>query len=201
MDIRHGLSPAHIPEAAHLYWQAFGAKLGRVLGPPDKALAFLHRVLDSDHALSAVDHDGALLGVVGFKTSQGALVGGSFADLRAIYGTFGAAWRAALLHLLERDIENRRFVMDGLFVAPQARGRGVGTALLDAISAEAARRGYDSVRLDVIDSNPRARALYERRGFTPLQTNHMGPLRHIFGFAAATAMERPVLPGSVPRLR
>ena len=48
---------------------------------------------------------------------------------------------------------------------PAARGQGVGTALLKAIIAEGRRRGYAEVRLDVIDTNPRATALYERIGF------------------------------------
>jgi len=82
--------------------------------------------------------------------------------------------------------------MDGIFVAPAARGHGVGTALLDATIAEARTRGYAEVRLDVIDSNPRARALYERVGFVAKDTQQLGPLRHIFGFKSATTMVRAV---------
>ena len=78
--------------------------------------------------------------------------------------------------------------MDGIFVEPAARGRGVGTLLLQAIANEAAQRGYAEVRLDVIDTNDRARALYERRGFRPVKTNSTGLLRHVFGFRSATTM-------------
>jgi len=42
---------------------------------------------------------------------------------------------------------------------------GVGSALLDAVAREAQARGLKEVRLDVIDSNPRAKALYTRKGF------------------------------------
>jgi ribosomal protein S18 acetylase RimI-like enzyme len=82
--------------------------------------------------------------------------------------------------------------MDGNFVDPTARGRGVGTALLDAIVDEARARGYAEVRLDVIDNNPRARTLYERRGFVAGDTQYLGPLKYLFGFSAATTMVRPV---------
>ncbi|MFN7050921.1 MAG: N-acetyltransferase, partial [Gemmobacter sp.] len=34
-----GILPAHRQAAARLYWQAFGGKLSRVLGPETKALA------------------------------------------------------------------------------------------------------------------------------------------------------------------
>ena len=77
MIIKAGVSETHRAQAAHLYWGAFGDKLGRVMGPRDKALAFITRVLDGSHGISAISDDGALLGVVGFKTAKGALVGGA----------------------------------------------------------------------------------------------------------------------------
>ena len=78
--------------------------------------------------------------------------------------------------------------MDGIFVSNRARGKGVGTALLDAVCAEAKARGYSEVRLDVIDTNPRARALYERQGFVATDTQHLGLLRHVFGFKSSETM-------------
>jgi len=77
-------------------------------------------------------------------------------------------------------------------VAPEARGSGVGTALLDAIVDEARRRGYAQVRLDVVDTNPRAKALYRHVGFREVKTVRIGLLRHIFRFNASTAMVRDV---------
>jgi ribosomal protein S18 acetylase RimI-like enzyme len=134
------------------------------------------------------------LGVAGFKTSKGAFVDGGFRDLSRHYGLFGACWRSLLFSALERETENERFLMDGICVAQGARGKGVGTALLDAICAEAASRGYAQVRLDVIDSNPRAKALYLRTGFRTLKTSSIGPLRFVFGFGSATSMVRDVTP-------
>lgn len=188
--VRHGFPDENVDQAAQLYWEAFGHKLGLVMGPREKALAFITRVIDPTHAISALDDSAQLLGVVGFKTSKGALVGGRFQDLVAIYGLFGALWRASLLALLDREAENNRFLMDGIFVTAQARGKGIGSALLDAIAAEGKQRGYDSLRLDVINTNPRARALYERHNFTALRTKTMGPLKHIFKFDSATTMVR-----------
>jgi ribosomal protein S18 acetylase RimI-like enzyme len=52
-----------------------------------------------------------------------------------------------------------------LSVAPDARGGGVGTALMDAVDAELARRGVGDLEMFVMAGNDRARAFYERRGF------------------------------------
>jgi hypothetical protein len=43
-----------------------------------------------------------------------------------------------------------------------------------------------------VDTNPRARALYERRGFVLDRTTGIGPLRLIFGFRSAHTMVRPI---------
>ncbi|WP_029042352.1 GNAT family N-acetyltransferase [Cucumibacter marinus] len=193
--IEPGIRPAHRARAIQYFWAAFGQKLRVPLGPEQKAVRFLDGAVDPAHAISAVSDEGELLGVAGFKTEQGAFVGGGFSDLKAVYGTFGAIWRAVLLSLLERDKEPGELLMDGIFVGEAARGKGVGTALLDAIVAEAQGRGLPAVRLDVIDTNPRARALYERRGFEPVDEMQLGPLKSVFGFASATRMRLSV-PGS-----
>ncbi len=191
-SVRPGFLPEHRREAAALYWSAFAGKLGRVMRPERKAMDFLVRILDPAHAFSAVGSDDELLGIAGFKTQDGAFIGGGLRDLATSYGWFGAVWRGVLLDLLERATEPGLLLMDGIFVRESARGRGVGTALLDRIYSEAQRRGLHGVRLDVIDTNPRARALYERKGFQVRDTVDTGPLRYLFGFCTATTMIRPV---------
>jgi ribosomal protein S18 acetylase RimI-like enzyme len=65
---------------------------------------------------------------------------------------------------------------------------------MGAIAAEARLRGYPAVRLDVIDSNGRAEALYRRLGFVETKRQHIGILRHVFGFDTAVTMVRQVQP-------
>lgn len=190
LRVQLGLPESQRAAAARLYWQAFGGKLGRVMGPDARALAFLHRVIRADHAIVALGPEGQLIGLAGFKTAKGGFAAGDMSDMRAIYGLFGAAWRCVLLWLLQSDTDNDRFLMDGLCVLRDHRSEGTGTALLTAVCAEAARRGYTAVRLDVIDTNWRARALYTRQGFTVLKTEKLGLLRHVFGFAASITMVR-----------
>lgn len=177
-------------DAARLYWQAFGGKLGPVLGPEPRALEFLTRVIRGDHVIVALDEGGALLGIAGFKTPRGGFASGRAADLTAIYGSFGGLWRRLLLGWLSDEVDNDRFLLDGLCVQPQARSQGLGSALLAAICDEARALGYGSVRLDVIDTNWRAVALYKRLGFTVTGRQHIGLLRHVFGFTSATTMVR-----------
>lgn len=52
-----------------------------------------------------------------------------------------------------------------MWVAPEARLRGIGTALVDEVIEWAIRRGFRRLVLDVGEANVAARALYENRGF------------------------------------
>lgn len=129
-----------------------------------------------------------LWGVAGFKTDAGALTDAECSDLRAVYGTLGAAWRIPFLSLFERNTIPDILTLDGIFVIEEARGNGVDTALLDAIMQVAEDTRKSGVRLDLIDTNPRAKALYERRGFEATGKQHLGPLEWVFCFASATTM-------------
>jgi ribosomal protein S18 acetylase RimI-like enzyme len=51
-----------------------------------------------------------------------------------------------------------------LAVVPEARGQGLGTALMDAVDAELERRGVHDLEVGVIAGNDRALRFYQRRG-------------------------------------
>jgi [ribosomal protein S18]-alanine N-acetyltransferase len=68
-------------------------------------------------------------------------------------GLLGAGWQGDVLTLA---------------VAAPQWGRGIGTALLRALLAEAARRGCTEVFLEVRTDNDRAQRLYRRHGFTEI---------------------------------
>ncbi|MBY6083540.1 GNAT family N-acetyltransferase [Ruegeria arenilitoris] len=193
VSVSRGFDPDERARAAALFWQAFSGKLSRVMGPDARGLAFFERALNPDFALVARDADGRMLGLAGYKTCDGGLTQGRLADLARVYGWFGALWRCLVLSVLERDLKPGVFQMDGICVATEARGQGVGTLLLRAIKDEEQRLGMHEVQLDVIDTNPRARTLYEREGFQAIGQDHTGPFKHLFGFSSATKM-RWVLP-------
>lgn len=64
------------------------------------------------------------------------------------------------------------FFLDELYVAPQARGRGVGQTAIAFAEAEAKARGAARICLEVQPQNSRAAELYRRCGYE----NHGRPL-------------------------
>ena len=187
LRIAPGFAAGQRAEVAALFCEAFGDKLRLPLGDPARALAFVERALDPGRAISAVDAAGALLGCAGLKTSAGGLLAGRHTDLAAVYGQAGALWRGLALSLYDRPLEPGVLLMDGLFVAPGARGRGVGTRLLLAVAERARAEGCGEVRLEVVDGN-RARTLYDRFGFRAAGRIEPGWLGPLLGLRGATTM-------------
>jgi ribosomal protein S18 acetylase RimI-like enzyme len=79
--------------------------------------------------------------------------------------------------------------MKRLYVSPQARGLGLGKALVDAILETASRIGYREIRLDSLPSMTAAIGLYEKAGFAPIAPYYETPV------AGTRFLARAVGPG------
>lgn len=105
---------------------------------PDEIIALTWRRLlnqeDNMMALAAVDDSGNMLGIAAVVFHR---------------STWASSWYCYL---------------EDLFVAPEARGLGVGRALIEAVYAEADRRGAGRTYWATQDHNATARKLYDRIG-------------------------------------
>lgn len=155
-------------------------------------MALFCRVMQPDHALVACTNAGEVVGVAGFRSPKGSFLHLAPADLCAVHGRLGGLWRGAVLGWLAREVDNRRFLVDGLAVAEGWRGQGLGSALISALAREGRARGYPELRLDVSDHNTLARALYDRLGFVPAGHQRLRLLAPILGMTGATTMVRPL---------
>lgn len=79
-----------------------------------------------------------------------------------------------------------------LAVAPAARGKGLGRALLNAVIAEARQRGAGAIFLEVGTDNPAALALYAGLGFA-----NVGSRKGYYGGRDASVL-RLLLPADLP---
>ncbi|MEM6277407.1 MAG: N-acetyltransferase [Pseudomonadota bacterium] len=196
VSITSGFREEHREAVATLFWAAFQDKLRPSLGDGEKAHAFISQSLRRDFAFSAVAEDGSLLGAAGIKTEKGGFLSAGYGEIAAIYGPVSGLWRAAVLDRFERKLTPGILQMDGIFVAENARGLGVGTKLLDAVVWTARMNRCAQVRLDVVETNTRAKALYERYGFREVGVLKTGLMSPLLGFREASTMAFDVVPVS-----
>ncbi|SFR97096.1 Ribosomal protein S18 acetylase RimI [Agrococcus baldri] len=75
----------------------------------------------------------------------------------------GMAWLAIQARVPSpRALERRSGDLQSCYVVPDARGRGIGTMLADAVLASARERGLEHV---TVHASPRSIPVYERAGF------------------------------------
>ncbi len=191
MDIQYifGLPEDQRDNAAQLYDEAFGPKLPPQIGDRAQRVAILTDSLVAECAVCALA-DGEIVGLAGFTSKGASLTSGiNYRGLLSHLGFLRGNWASLILSLYEREPASGQLLMDGITVRHELRGHGIGRRLLDEVSRYAVQHGYESVRLDVIDTNPAARRLYERVGFQAVNTERFEYLRWLIGFGAATTME------------
>lgn len=189
ITVQQGFPEELLSSAAELYDAAFGAKLAIAMPNPISRTAVLKAGFNPEFSFVAI-RDGEMVGIAGFKTGRGALTGGiSFRVLKDEIGLWGAIRSVLVLALFQRNHVEGQLLMDGIGVSPKMRGSGIGTKLLHSLIEYSKTEGYRSIRLDVIDTNPAARRLYERVGFVPVKTEQFAYLKWLLGFGAATQMK------------
>lgn len=184
-----GLKESQFERAAHLYDEAFGEKFRIAIKSRDDRLALLESTFVGSFAVTASEGKG-LVGLAGFHTPEGSLSSGIGASqLFAKLGMIRGLKAIAIFSLYARTPKPGELVMDGIAVHTDYRGHGIGSQLLNGIVSHARENGFDTVRLDVIDTNPGAKRLYERSGFVPIRIERFPYLRWLLGFGASTTME------------
>jgi ribosomal protein S18 acetylase RimI-like enzyme len=198
--IEHGLPVALRSQAAALFEGAFGDKMRLAIRDGQQRMAIMERLIIADHVVIARDED-RLLGMAGLSSLgppfEGGLMGQSWdpRPLRDVLGWVGATWATLSLRLADHHPAADELYIDGLAVAPATRGQGIGSRLLAEIAATARHGGLRFVRLEVVDTNPRAQALYERLGYTVTRVESLRPVQRWTGFGAVISMELRVPPG------
>ncbi|NDJ63029.1 MAG: GNAT family N-acetyltransferase [Chloroflexi bacterium] len=185
-DIVRGIPPMYQRQAAEIYYEAFRQKLTPILGEREQAVELLTRSMRPANAFAAV-RDERLLGLVGFHYDGQQLIDVRLRTLVETFGWLQGTRRALIGLLVGRTPKRGELLLDGIAVHADARGQGVGSRLFAAIFAFAAEQGCTQIRLDVVDSNPRARQLYERLGFVAAKTARV-PFMQPMGFTAVTTM-------------
>ncbi len=187
--LERGLPERYRARAASLYDQAFGQKFSAAIRSEQERLMLLENCIDPEYAIIAIS-DSKLTGVAGFHTSNGSLTGNiTYSKLVTQLGVLKGTWAALIFSLYERKPTSGELLMDGISVDKDYRGKGIGSKLLDEIAKYASENKYDRIRLDVIDINPKAKKLYEKKGFKPVKTENFQYLKWLLGFSGSTTME------------
>jgi ribosomal protein S18 acetylase RimI-like enzyme len=183
-------------EAARLYADAFWLKLRHLWLFPstrEEAVEVIVHALDVSKGFYTLDDTGRLLGFVGLETGREYFVNLSWSSLRKVYGILSALWRLPAywgFRLFHGGYPQEMLHIDAIVVSGEAQGMGIGTRLLEAVFLEAQNRSLKTTSLEVVDTNPKAKNLYERLGFRVVRQERYGVLTRKAGFGGVVFMEK-----------
>ncbi|AEV82550.1 GCN5 family acetyltransferase [Actinoplanes sp. SE50] len=191
LEIGSGFTEAERTRVGLLYWAAFGRKLRLAFRDEATGVTRVTAALLPDRMLIA-RAGGAVTGVCGFHRDGHGAADLSWSRLRPQAGRASALRALLALAPLERHPQAGVLLLDGVAVDAALRGRGIGSALLAAAEEQARRQHARWVQLSVVDTNPRAEALYRRLGYQPVSKGSIGTLRHLYGFERFTTMRKRI---------
>lgn len=190
-DIKIGFDETSRKRAAVIYAQAFKGKLNSIFGGIDTIENLFTSGLNPNYCLAAYNESGLLIGLVGFHVGEHSLIDISLCDIIKELGLFKGIYRALLAYFVfERSADNpKQLLMDGIAVDTDYRGQGIATALFDALIDYAHSNHYQSIKLDVIDENPKAKLLYQRLSFTEKRHQRVPKwVKSLIGVSGVTTM-------------
>jgi len=191
--ILHGLTEEHIDDVVRLYDLAFRQKLALAIPRTEDRLALFRKTFSRSSCIRAELSD-RIIGVVGYQLNAESFTGGLTGDgvswraLREQMGLNRAIRAFIVFTLFRRSVPSNTLLLDGIAVKESHRNQGIGSRLLESAVAFAAEKGFEKVRLNVIGTNHRAKALYERKGFVVRATRYFLYLHWLFGFSKSYEM-------------
>jgi GNAT superfamily N-acetyltransferase len=178
-------------QAAELCYEAFRAKFEPLLKSQEHGVAILERDLEPGLVIAAWA-EGRLVGMAGLEYAGQYFFDPRWRSFAQEFGWLGGLLRLALFLPFAHHHSEGDLTLGALAVAAQVRGQGVGTQLMEAVFDWACERGFRSVSLEVVDTNPQARRLYERLGFVARRTQRLPSFFNRLGFSAVTLMVKEI---------
>lgn len=180
------LNGKELKEIAEIVYDAFERKFAAITQKQDKDewIGLLHEALSFKHGILYKEEQ-QILGVA-LLTSEGTK---SFVPLMKLIKLFGLVRGLILNFIVNSPVKSSTTLkIDLLGVSPEARGKGVGSHLIEATFDLAKEKGYGITELEVVDTNPKAKKLYERSGFKTVKTVSMHGFTNRAGFNAYDVM-------------
>lgn len=185
-DIRIGLlTDSYFKPAAELLYEAFQLKIENLdlfTHSKEQAVRLIVQYINPAGFLGAFQND-ELLGVMGVRYHHVHNLKHTLKPLLKEFGFFGGLWRGIWNTFADVGIKKKdELYITNLAVAEKARGMGVGTLLVEKAFETACENNMPRLSLRVVNSNPRAKALYERLGFKTVKIGKTGFLTRKAGF-------------------
>lgn len=179
---------------ANLFYEAFPLKVKHLwfyAKTKEQAVELLTQSIRFEQGIYAL-RNGEVVGFLGYNVGKKAFMPANYIAFRKVYSPFLAIWRFVFyafylrFHLYKEDILH----IDPIAVSENARGNGIGKLLLNKVEQIAKNKQIAKINLEVVDTNPSAKKLYEHFGYIIKKELKSGLFTVKAGFRKVTFMQK-----------
>lgn len=156
-------------EAANVLYEAFEKKINAFMKPKTKAIDAHIRAMQNERAFF-VTYNNSIIGIAGLHYRGKNFIEFDFSELNKTFNFLKSTLYYLAFKLMTPKIKEDTLRIEVLAVDKKYRGQGIGSMLMGKIIDFAAESGFKKIVLEVVDTNPGARTLYERLGFEKIKT-------------------------------
>ena len=147
-----------------IFYDSFERKITAFIKSKQKARSIYENSLNTDRIMLAVE-DKKITGMAGLHYDDRNFTDIKYDTLKMHYNPLNSFFMYWMLRLMTPKVQKGTVRIDSLAVDRSYRGKGIGTKLIEGVIEFARQNGYSEVLLEVVDTNPKAKVLYERMGF------------------------------------
>lgn len=185
IEITQTISEIQKDEILEIIYNAFEKKLSNLeLKPKSKeqGLRIIRKSANYEQGLYLL-YKSKIIGGIGMNFRDKRFYYFQWNVLKEEFGFFGALWRSIVQKFSVDHLKDTELYIGSIAVAEDNRGKGFGTLLLNAVNDFAKKNGFETIILDVVDTNPRAYELYKRYGFEVIKKRKFGFITRSAGFS------------------
>jgi ribosomal protein S18 acetylase RimI-like enzyme len=174
-------------QALEIFYYSFEQKIRPLIQPKEKAIRLYSLAINQNRVYYALKNKKAV-GIIGLQYDNIDFISYGFNIIRKHFSFFRSLYLYLMLNFMKMKLEEDAIRVDSIAVAHQCRGEGIGTMLIRKAIEIAKNRGYKEMTLEVVNTNPRAKKLYEFMGFKQKKHIKFYFLTRSFGYSSAYLM-------------
>jgi len=181
------VSQNQLNQAVDIYYFAFQRKIRALIKGKEKAVAIYGQAINPDRGIFALSDD-KVVGVIGLHYHNKNFMEIKYKNVREHFNPIQGYFIYFINKIMYPKIEQGVLRIDAIAVDEKLRGHGIGSLLIKKVFEFAKEKGFKEIILEVVDTNPRAKKLYEILGFKEKKIVNYFFTKRAAGFSSESVM-------------
>ncbi len=164
INIKTEVNEKQLVEAVEIFYEAFERKIKPLIKSKEAACGIYKKSINPDRVIYAFSDD-EVVGIAGLHYDGKNFMNGRYSYYRQYFSPFKSFFIYNINKWMSPKIKKDELRIDTLAVKNTRRSLGIGSMLMQEVFSLAKSKGFNEVILEVVNTNPEAKRLYEKTGF------------------------------------